>query len=310
MGIVLRDVLDLRLHLVQVLLQPDHFPLLFLNEGYGGEDALDDALILLLVVLIQPQIVHHHKHPSAAPFLQHVQERPHTDQDGQGLTLDHALPILVLDIELRAFHTVCPRLVAGRALPVTVLMANSMDRQLVPHTSSGLLVGSTRVSHEMVVLDAGSAVIGELAFGACLGAPEQNFNRRESCCQDEVELFGVDEDLEERHTGLELLQEGEGIIGEGVDGNLLGFPAEDELAPVVQDVEFEDVGLVGLDGEFGDIGTPVELVETNFGGKAMHFHQIAQEVDFEALECEADGLAEFELTPILPIEVEAMVTRH
>ena len=81
-GVVLGDVLDAWLHLIKVLLESHYFPLLFLHESNGGEDVSDDPFILLLMILVEPEIINHHEHPSVSSLLQHIQERSDADENG------------------------------------------------------------------------------------------------------------------------------------------------------------------------------------------------------------------------------------
>ena len=143
MSIVLGDVFYSCFGLIQILLQSHYFPLFLLYKSNGGEDVPDDALILSLMILVQPEIINHHEHPPVASLLEHIEEGSHAGKDGETLAPYHTLSILVPDVELGALHTVGPGEVAGLAAPITVLLADILLNELVLDAVGSILKAFT-----------------------------------------------------------------------------------------------------------------------------------------------------------------------
>ena len=129
--IVLGDVLQLVLEFVQVRLQADDFPLLFLNEGNGLEDIMHNAPILLLMILVEPEIINHHEQELVSSHLQHIQQRPDVFDDREDLALHHAFPFFIFGVELGAFDAIVFRLIAGPACLVTINLADPFRRLIL-----------------------------------------------------------------------------------------------------------------------------------------------------------------------------------
>ena len=221
MRVVAGDVLDIGLHFIQVLAEADYLPLLLLNQCDGGEDAPDDALVLPLVVLVEPEVVYHHEDPTMPPLLQHVQEGPDADEDGQALALNDALPILILGVELSTRYTVSPGHVTGFAPAITILLADPLGSKFVLHAVRGMLrILHTLDSLQAVALDASSAVVGEMAGRAFIGAAKQHFDGHGGGVE-EIEFALVDEHLRDILSNMQLPGEFKGTVAVGVAGDVL-----------------------------------------------------------------------------------------
>ena len=107
-----------------VLVQLDDLPLLVLHEADGGEDNLQDALVLRLVVLVQPQVIHQQEQGLEHPSPDQVQERPGLAHDIQHFTLHHTLPSCIYGVELGTGGTVILHIPACLTFLAAVLRAH------------------------------------------------------------------------------------------------------------------------------------------------------------------------------------------
>ena len=109
-----------------------------------------------------------------APLLQHIEEGPNTYEDGQALALDDALSISILLVEFSTLHTVCACPVAGLAPAIAVLLTYPLSDKLVLYTVTRVLKALSPL--QVVIRDAGTAVVGEVACCAFLGAAEEHLD--------------------------------------------------------------------------------------------------------------------------------------
>ena len=167
MRVVFGEVLHALLDLLGIGLETRYLPLLFLNTADGLKNYFDDPIILLFMILVEPQVVYHHEDPLAAPPSHHVEEGPNGKEDAQGShTL--ALPIFVHLVEGSAFHAVVSSSVAGLALSGTVLPADVFLKELVLDAVADLIFALP--NFKLIALYAGRAVVGEETGSAFLWA--------------------------------------------------------------------------------------------------------------------------------------------
>ena len=105
--------------------QPDDHELLFLNKLDGLEHYQRSPVILISVVVVQPQIVDCQEQGLDSPPLDEVEHRPDLGEDVEGLILNHTLPILIFGIELGTLDAIGPSLIASLAFSVAVLLTDS-----------------------------------------------------------------------------------------------------------------------------------------------------------------------------------------
>ena len=145
--------------------QPDHFPLVLLQEADGREDLAREAVVALPVVVVEPQVLQGQEDHFEPPLLHHSHEGHGVLQGGQGHVLYHALSSCIHGIQLRALDAFL-RLVAALAAPVAVFLAHSPFVCLLVHAVVGRLDALAPV--EGVAFAAGGAVVREYT-GAAFG---------------------------------------------------------------------------------------------------------------------------------------------
>ena len=89
------------------------------------------------MVLVQPEIVHHHKNPFCPSSFHNVQKGSDRSEDGEG-TDDFTFAILTLFIEISTLNAVIFSLIAGLATPLTILPAYILFDELVLNTMTKL----------------------------------------------------------------------------------------------------------------------------------------------------------------------------
>ena len=161
-GVEPGQFLDVVFHPAQVLLQPHNFPLLLFNEGNGFEDIPDDAIIFLLVVLIQPQVINHHEDPLVSPLPEDGQKRSDVFEDGQALIFNNTFPIGIFGVELSTLHTVVFGLVARFAGFIAVQFANAFINELVLDAVTISLL-SAFTHFQLIALHTVGAIVGKVA---------------------------------------------------------------------------------------------------------------------------------------------------
>ena len=90
------------------------------------------------MILVEPEIIKHHEHPSVSSLLQHIQERSDADKDGWTLLFYHTFTISILDVEFSTLYAVSLCLVAGFASPIAVLFTNPIVKEDILDTVSGI----------------------------------------------------------------------------------------------------------------------------------------------------------------------------
>ena len=132
MWVVFGEILHVFLDFFSIWLKTHDLPLFLLYETDGLKDYFDDPIVFLLVVLVQPEIVHHHEHPLCPSSPNHVEERSNWDKDGKG-TDNLTFPLLSLLIEIGTLTAIMLVLVACLAFPSAVFLANIFLHKLVLH---------------------------------------------------------------------------------------------------------------------------------------------------------------------------------
>ena len=162
------DIILIPLHcffqLRPVLVQLDDLPLLVLHKADGREDNLQDALVLRLVVLVQPQVIHEQEQVLEHPSPDQVQERPGLAHDIQHFTLHHALTSCIYGVELGTGGTVILHIPACLTFPAAVLRAHILWLPLVAHTLGRHSWRNWYLTHpiyQFITFHTDSTVIGE-----------------------------------------------------------------------------------------------------------------------------------------------------
>ena len=164
------DLLHGRFNFFLSVVQPDHLVLLLLNKLYGFKHSQGSSVILVPVVVVEPQVVDGQQQGLYSSSLDEVQKGLCPSNDAEDLALDHTLPLAVLDVELGALDAISPGLIAALALAVAVLFTHTALEELVLHA-----VGGASSALQSVALLAGSAVVGERAVRTFVGASVLNF---------------------------------------------------------------------------------------------------------------------------------------
>ena len=154
MGVVFWEIPHAPLDLLGMGLETRNFPLLFLNQADGLKNYLDDPIVFLVMILVEPEVVYHHEYPFRPPPPDHVEEGSdgyENVEGSDGLTL----PILVHLVEIGTLHTIVFSLITGLALPSTVFLANVFLDVLVLDAVAGFVILETLPSIECIALHAG-----------------------------------------------------------------------------------------------------------------------------------------------------------
>ena len=114
--VVLGCLLDGILNSLPLLFQPRHLPLLLLNVLDRFEDGQGCPIVVVLVVIIEPQVVKGEAEGFDASPLEVVENRFESGQHIEDLTFFHTLAILIHLVKLGTLHAVVFGLVAGFTL--------------------------------------------------------------------------------------------------------------------------------------------------------------------------------------------------
>ena len=167
-GVVQLHLLHRLLHTLLQLAQPHQLPLLFLHQLDDVQYLSDDAIIFLLMVGVQPQVVDGEEGElEVAPF-DEVEEEAGLDDKSQGRARDHAFACLVPPIQARALIAVSPSSVTSLAFPAAVFLANPICNHHISHTICRLGVAHTTDQHKTI--DTTDTVVGHVAGNALFWA--------------------------------------------------------------------------------------------------------------------------------------------
>ena len=162
---------------LQLFLDPvklDDFPLPLLYELDGFEHHQRSAVVLVAVVVVEPEVVHSQEQRlHSSPFYQ-VHDRPQVRQNLQSPAFLNALPTFVLGVELRTLDAIRPGLVARLAPLAAIFLADIALDELVLHAVRG--DGPADTPSESVSRTAGSAVVWEGAGRALFRASIGDFD--------------------------------------------------------------------------------------------------------------------------------------
>ena len=132
------------------------------DEADGSEYIFHHSIIILFVVLIQPQVINHHEYPFHPFSSDQIQERSDVCEYRQYLILYNTISLLIHCVELSTLLTFIFGLVTRLTLFTTILNTNLLIiNKLIFHTITAYRI--TCSSIKFVSTHTGSTVVGESA---------------------------------------------------------------------------------------------------------------------------------------------------
>ena len=214
--------MDRVLYSLPFFFQPHHLPLLLFDVLDGLEDSQGRPVVVILVVVIEPQVIKGEAEGFDAPPLEVVEDGFEDDQHIEDLVLFLALAILIHLVKQRTLHTVVFGRVAGPAFLRAIFLTDIVFLENVLDTVRGLRADTVL---EDIVGNAGGAVVGEEASCALRGTLV--VGEHLVCCFDHhIKFLLVAVDFQDGEVGEVAGRQGVSPIEFLVGGNVFASPSE------------------------------------------------------------------------------------